>query len=151
MGWIWLQFADPCITVKVYSILEPPPGPPPQLYTVGAQLIFMGGRDGQGHDKQGLNEGRRDFLGSHFTARRQFPPFISFSLWATPQPYHQFWGVGRILIPFIEEEIGSDLEIYTFPLSHTTQTQDPVFIFLLIKNPPQPNKEQTCFSSPFLS
>ena len=76
MGQIRLQFADPCITVKVYSI-PGTPLPDPPLYTVGVQLIFMGGRGGQDHDQLGLNEGPRgDFLGSHCTAGGQFLPFI---------------------------------------------------------------------------
>lgn len=76
-----------------------------------------------------------------------YPSFDSVSKPPPPSPTINSGGGGWILIPFIEEEIGSDPEIYTFPLSHTTQTQDPVFIFLL-KNPPQPNTKQTCFFFP---
>ena len=74
MGRIWLQFADPCITVKVYSI-PGTPLPDPPLYTVGAQLIFMDGRGGQGHDQLGLNDEEETFSGPTVQPE-QFLPFI---------------------------------------------------------------------------
>lgn len=53
---------------------------------------------------------------------------------------------GRILVPFTDKKTEADSKIYTFSLSHTTQTLDPIFQLFTLKDSSLTNHRTNIFS-----